>query len=188
MMCLDPNLIVQDKEACSTKFKVVMKKLVEFKRLTMRNFTPYLWSNLSWWTELLRLPLSSLTLRQDRLDVFLKRHMGCASSLSKLCELVRKLLTLCDWQASVERGFPVICQVMMDNMKEQTFIGQRTIHNHILSIGGLRVNFFPCILSHVKYFHLCETIWSCMWNLKFTCIIDAMHVKFFTCMWTLLGM
>ena len=40
MMCQDHNLIIQDKEACSTKFKVGMKKSVEFKRLTMRNFTP----------------------------------------------------------------------------------------------------------------------------------------------------
>ena len=48
--------------------------------------------------------------------------------------------------------------------------------------------FFPCILLHVKSFHTCETILSCMWTSNFTCIIDAMHVKFFTCMWTLLGM
>ena len=37
-------------------------------------------------------------------------------------------------------------------------------------------------------FHTCETIFSCMWTSNFTCIIDAMHVKFFTSMWTLLGM
>ena len=48
--------------------------------------------------------------------------------------------------------------------------------------------FFPCILLHVKSFPTYETILSCMWNLNFTCIIDAMYVKFFTCMWTLLGM
>ena len=48
--------------------------------------------------------------------------------------------------------------------------------------------FFPSILLHVKSFHTCETILSCMWTSNFTCIIDAMHVKFFTCMWTLLGM
>lgn len=81
MMCLDPHLIVQDKEACSAKFKVVMKKLVQFKRLTMRNFTPYLCSNLSLWTELLRLnglPLSSLTL---------DRQIGCFSGAPYgLCE------------------------------------------------------------------------------------------------------
>ena len=48
--------------------------------------------------------------------------------------------------------------------------------------------FFPCILLHVKSFHTCETILSCMWTSNFTCIIDVMLVKFFTCMWTLLGM
>ena len=63
--------------------------------------------------------------------------MGYVSSLSKLWELVRKLLILSNWQVSVERGFSVIRQVMMDNMKEPTFIGQHTIHDHILRIGDL---------------------------------------------------
>ena len=48
--------------------------------------------------------------------------------------------------------------------------------------------FFPCSLLHVKSFQACETILSCIWISNFTCIIDAMYVKFFTCMWTLLGM
>ena len=48
--------------------------------------------------------------------------------------------------------------------------------------------FFPCSLLHVKSFQACETILSYMWISNFTCIIDAMYVKFFTCMWTLLGM
>ena len=48
--------------------------------------------------------------------------------------------------------------------------------------------FFPCSLLHEKSFHTCETILSCMWTSNFTCIIDAMYVKFFPCVWTLLGM
>ena len=45
--------------------------------------------------------------------------------------------------------------------------------------------FFPCILLHVKSFHTHETILLCMWTSNFTCIIDTMHVKNFTRMWTL---
>ena len=48
--------------------------------------------------------------------------------------------------------------------------------------------FFPFILLRVKSFYTCETILSRMWTWNFTSIIDATHVKFFTCMWTLLGM
>ena len=48
--------------------------------------------------------------------------------------------------------------------------------------------FFPCSLLHVKSFQACETILSYMWISNLTCIIDAMYVKFFTCMWKLLCM
>ena len=73
----------------------------------------------------------------DRLDVFLQKHIGSVSSLSKLWDLLRELLILSHGQATVERGFSVNRQVMIENMKEQTFIAQRTIHDHIQSIGGL---------------------------------------------------
>ena len=48
-----------------------------------------------------------------------------------------EILILSHGQATVERGFSVNRQVMIKNMKEQTFITQRTIHDHIQSIGGL---------------------------------------------------
>ena len=40
-------------------------------------------------------------------------------------------------QASVENGFSVHRQVMLQNLKERSFIAQWTIHNHLLDIGGL---------------------------------------------------
>ena len=73
----------------------------------------------------------------DRLDVFLQKHIGSVRSLYKLWDLLRELLILSHGQATVERGFSVNRQVMIENMKEQTFIAQRTIHDHIQSIVGL---------------------------------------------------
>ena len=40
-------------------------------------------------------------------------------------------------QASVEKDVSINRQVMADNLKEWTFIVQRTIHDHLLHIGGL---------------------------------------------------
>ena len=40
-------------------------------------------------------------------------------------------------QATVKRGFSVNRQVMVENLKERSFIAQWTIHNHLSHIGGL---------------------------------------------------
>ena len=40
-------------------------------------------------------------------------------------------------QASVEKGFSVNRQVMVENLKERSFIAQWTIHDHLLHIGSL---------------------------------------------------
>ena len=75
--------------------------------------------------------------KADRLDIFLQKHIGSVCSLSKLWDLQRELSILSHGQATVKRGFSVNWQVMIKNMKEQTFVAQCTIHDHIQSIGGL---------------------------------------------------
>ena len=47
------------------------------------------------------------------------------------------VLILSHGQASVERGFSINSQVMVENLKKWTFIVQRTIHDHLLHIAGL---------------------------------------------------
>ena len=37
----------------------------------------------------------------------------------------------------MERGFSVSRQVMVENLKERSFIAQWTIHDHLSHIGGL---------------------------------------------------
>lgn len=140
LSCLDPKLIVADKEGCCAKFKVVLKKLVECQRLNIRSCD----SLVLQYSEFLDLAtkvetstFEEFNFKVDRLDVFLQKHIGSVRSLSKLWDLLRELLILSHGQATVERGFSVNRQVMVENMKEQTFIAQRTIHDHIQSIGGL---------------------------------------------------
>ena len=56
-----------------------------------------------------------------------------SGSFPRLWDGMRMLLI----QASVENGFSVHRQVMLQNLKERSFIAQWTIHNHLLDIGGL---------------------------------------------------
>ena len=135
-----PKIDWADKEGCCAKFKVVLKKLVECQRLNIRSCD----SLVLQYSEFLDLAtkvetsaFEEFNFKVDRLDVFLQKHIGSVRSLSKLWDLLRELLILSHGQATVERGFSVNRQVMIENMKEQTFIAQRTIHDHIQSIGGL---------------------------------------------------
>ena len=50
---------------------------------------------------------------------------------------MRTLLILSHGQASVEKGFSINRQVVVENLKERSFIAQRTIHDHLLHVGGL---------------------------------------------------
>lgn len=71
----------------------------------------------------------------DRLEVFLQKHTDSVSSLSKSWYLLRELWIFSNGQVTVVRGFSVTWHVMIENMTEQTFIAQHTIHNHTQSIG-----------------------------------------------------
>ena len=129
-----------DKGGCFAEFKVVLKKLVECQRLNIRDCYSLvlLYSKfLDLATKVETSAFEEFNFKVDRLDLFLQKHIGSVRSLSKLWDLLRKLLILSHGQATVERGCSVNRQVMIENMKEQTCIAQRTIHDHIQSIGGL---------------------------------------------------
>lgn len=55
LTCLDPNLIVTDKEGCCAKFNVVLSKLVKCSRLNIRDCDPLVFSTLSFLIWQLRL-------------------------------------------------------------------------------------------------------------------------------------
>ena len=139
LCCLDPIHIVTEKEASCARFKIVLKKLVECKRVDIHD-CDILLSQYSEFTEratqVHKSEFEDFDFTDQRLDAFLQKHIGLVGSLSKLWDVVKFLLCLSHGQASVERGFSVNRQLMIENMKETTFVAQRTIHDHILSIDG----------------------------------------------------
>ena len=73
---------------------------------------------------------------EHRLDMLLKKHIDTVK-LSDLWCVVRSLLLLTHGQASIERGFSVNKQMQTDNLCERTFVAQRMVHDHIISVGGI---------------------------------------------------
>ena len=63
-----------------------------------------------------RLDFENFNFKVDRLDEFLFKHIGKVTAFSKLWNIIKKLLILSHGQASVERGFSVNRQMMVENM------------------------------------------------------------------------
>ena len=74
---------------------------------------------------------------KQRLDEFPQQHVAKFGSFPKLWDVMRMLLIISHSQASMEKGFSINRQVMVENLTERSFIAQRTIHDHLLHIGGL---------------------------------------------------
>ncbi|XP_048577470.1 uncharacterized protein LOC116618576 [Nematostella vectensis] len=138
---LDPAEIVEDKEGSISKFKVVLKKMVEYKRVQMPDCDALVHQYTDFADKAV-LAHKEVFLKfnfvKDRLDTFLAQHIASQSSLAKLWKLVKVLLVLSHGQATVERGFSVNRQVMVENLQERSFTAQRVIHDHITHIGGLK--------------------------------------------------
>ena len=51
--------------------------------------------------------------------------------------MVSKLLLLSHGQASVERGFSINKEIEVENLHEQSVVGQRVVYDHVHSVGGI---------------------------------------------------
>ena len=63
--------------------------------------------------------------------------MAGDKQLVKVWRVVELLLLMSHGQATVERGFSVNKEVVVENLSERSFIAQRIIHDRIESVGGL---------------------------------------------------
>ena len=87
----------------------------------------------------------------SRLDSFYYRHLGTSEQYSDLFSIVKQLLIISHGQAQVERGFSTNKQLLIENMKEHSFISQRLVCDFISSQGGaLNVEIDKKLLQSVR--------------------------------------
>ena len=133
--CLDPHFIAQSPDACKTMLTRMLKSLVDAKRLQgsvcdeiLQQFEHFMRSVLS--SELLQFKPG-----QDRLDIFL--HDKMCTPYPKLWMAVRMALLLSHGQATIERGFSVNKEVVIENQQTKSLIARRLIKDHIIQAGGI---------------------------------------------------
>ena len=73
----------------------------------------------------------------SRVDTLLYEHMAGDKQLVKVWRVVELLLLMSHGQATVERGFSINKEVVVENLSERSFIAHRIVHDHIESVGGL---------------------------------------------------
>ena len=83
----------------------------------------------------------------DRLDTFLAQHMeGPKFAVFKM------LLTLSHGQTSVERGYSVNKDLLVENMQEKTVVALRMVYDSVSATGEhfTEVPFTPKLKWHIK--------------------------------------
>lgn len=73
----------------------------------------------------------------DRVDSLLFETMSKNKAFSKIWHVVKMLLVLSHGQASMERGFSINKEIIVENQKEHSLIAQRLIVGHIRSVGDV---------------------------------------------------
>ena len=72
-----------------------------------------------------------------RLDTYYHSMLDGKGDYKNLWHVIRKLLLLSHGQATVEKGFSVNHEVMVDNLSQRSLIAQRVIHDHVRTQGGI---------------------------------------------------
>lgn len=87
----------------------------------------------------------------DRLDTFYHTIIGQDPDFIDLFSVVKLVLTLSHGNASVESGFSVNGEMLVENLHEESLTAQRTVYDAVQSSGGLMsVNISRDMLMYVR--------------------------------------
>ncbi|KAJ8048381.1 hypothetical protein HOLleu_00669 [Holothuria leucospilota] len=141
-VCLDSRRMVLYQRDCEIKFKRILVHFVNAKRLKEEECDVILRE----YSDFFEVVASSPSTYREfnphkegvRIDTFLFNNMGSKPEYSRLWQrVVKKVLMLSHGQASVERGFSFNKQLEVTNLKERSFIAQRTVVDHLRAVGGI---------------------------------------------------
>jgi hypothetical protein len=90
----------------------------------------------------------------ERLDKFYFNILGLNPDFSDLFSIVRLVLTLSHGNASVESGFSVNADMLVENLHEESLVAQRTVYDSVQASGGWKdVQIDKSLLQFVRGAH-----------------------------------
>lgn len=96
--------------------------------------------------------VSNFTCTEDSLDHFYATHLNERRDMDALWCVIRKVLILSHGNASVESGFSINKNLMVQNLEERSLIAQRLVYDTIKLHGGpLKVPITKEVETCVKF-------------------------------------
>ena len=93
-------------------------------------------------------------LNNDRLDVFYFNRIASREEFQQLWKVLKLVVILSHGNAHVESGFSVNRDMLVENLKEVSFVAQRQVYDAIKAKGGiLNVNITSEMLTYAKQSH-----------------------------------
>ena len=155
LSCLDPRCIVAaDGVKSEANFKQVLHKLSDMRHVTeqecdilCKEFSSFVTSHIL--QDMVS--FKNFSIIDERLDSFYSEKMHGRKEYASLYELVKKLLILSHGQATVERGFSVNGQVIVENLKESSVEKQRIVYDAIYHAGDVtKIEITNSLLSYAR--------------------------------------
>ena len=158
LACLDPREIAKNPEDSKAKFRRVVNKLDNAKRVNTKDCDDLLWQYNQFVSEVACASKSKYAdydpYSEARLDTFFCEEIGTVNEYSLLFDVVKICLCLSHGQATVERRFSVNANVIVENLQEESIVAQSIVHDRICEAGGvLEVPLSKELLTSVRCSH-----------------------------------
>ena len=134
--CLSPAYMLEQPEICEKFFEKNLEKLVSYKKILAKDADSAKLEYSNFLTKIVKANKSDFVKfnkSSDRVDLFFGKYINTSEYEQMWC-VFKLLLCLSHGQASVERGFSVNSNLLVENMHEDSLIAQRIVQDHVKSL------------------------------------------------------
>ena len=151
LSCMDPTMMAANKDDCVAKFGRVLHKMVDLNQVREQECDALQREYRAFLDEVVAKNNTMFKeCDKERLDTFLVTFMK-VDTYSKLWAVTKNILILSHGQATVERGFSINSELVVENLKEESVVSQRIVFDAIAAAGGvLSVPITKPLLSYAQ--------------------------------------
>ena len=122
---------------CINNFSILLQKLVKYERLLPKSaeLAKEQYRKLFEIVDINKNVFQNFDLKSDRLDRFFSDFIGKNNACEEVWKVFKLVFVLSHGQSSIERGFSINKQLLVENLKEKSLIALRTIEDHLSSSG-----------------------------------------------------
>ena len=133
---LSPAYMLEQPEICEEFFEKILEKLVCYKKILAKDADAAKLEYSNFLTKIAKANKNDfvkLNKISDRVNLFFGKYINTSEYEQMWC-VFKLLLCLSHGQASVERGFSVHSDLLVENMHEDSLIAQRIVQDHVKSL------------------------------------------------------